>query len=400
MRYCPVHPERGGMALIQLVYFYYRKTMKYLKNIALAILLGAIFSVSAYADGKPNQGGGDPSNGGWGKSNYGLSDSCWKVFLGQISSADAAKIAADQATITANQTSIDALNKQIGDLLKNGRGKRDSATSAQLRALEAQIDPLQKANGAAQMDIDSIIRANEKLFQTVAENCGRHNDDGGRDTTKGHGNPNPPDKNRGHFGLSDSCWNIFLSQLSAADAAQLAADQKTIDDNRKQVDSLLKLFRTLKGNQKDSVVRAEAKAIGHEINVLLTASLTAQKDYATILKKYEAILQSIRQGCGRTIHKGNAGDPTNGLTVSDIVPNPATVGSTASLTITLAADAQVTISIGSAIAQGPPVKQIFNGLLTAGAHTESLDLSRMGAGFYLVFIQSGNQQVVKKLVIQ
>jgi hypothetical protein len=52
------------------------------------------------------------------------------------------------------------------------------------------------------------------------------------------------------------------------------------------------------------------------------------------------------------------------------------------------------------MAQGPPVKQIFNGMLTAGTHTQTLDLTGYGPGVYLVYIQSGNENITKKLVIQ
>lgn len=378
-------------------------TMNYLKTLALALLFGTLLSVSAFADGKPNQGG--PGSGDPGKNaHFGLSDSCWNVFLSKISAADAAKLAADQATISGNQAQIDALNKQIGDLLKNGGG-RDSATRQKIKDLNSQLETLNKANGAAQMDINSVIGNNSKLLSTIEENCGRPNNPrdtgkgGPRDTSKGDGGKHDKDR-RGHFGLSDSCWNIFLTQITAADASQLAADQKIITDNQTQIDALIKQIRGLKGT-KDSTVRAQIRSLIDQINALRKASEAALRDYASIIKKNKDILQSIRKDCGRPqTHKGNPGDPTNGMTVSEIVPNPASAGTMPSITLTLVADAQVSISIGSAIAQGPPVKQIFNALVTAGIHTQTLDLTGFGAGVYLVTIQSGNEMVTKKLVIQ
>ena len=138
-----------------------------------------------------------------------------------------------------------------------------------------------------------------------------------------------------------------------------------------------------------------------QIKALRKASGEAQRDFASIIKKNEAILQAIRKDCGRHPRKGNPGDPTNGLTVTDIVPNPTTVGGPASITITLASDAEVNISITMATAaKGPPAKQIFSGTLTAGAHTETLDLSGFGPGIYRVSVQAGSQVVTKKLVIQ
>ncbi len=369
--------------------------MNYLKTLALALLFGAMLSVSAFADGKPNQGG--PGSGDPGKNtHFGLNDSCWNLFLSQISAADAAKLAADQATISGNQTQIDALNKQIGDLLKSG-GERDSATRLKIKALNSQLEALNKSNGAAQMDINTVIGNNSKLLATIEENCGKPNNP--RDTSKGDGGKHDKDR-RGHFGLSDSCWNIFLTQITTADASQLAADQKIIIDNQTQIEALIKQIRGLKGTR-DSTVRAQIRSLKDQIDALRKASEAALKDYASIIKKNKDILQSIRKDCGRhETHKGNPGDPTNGLTVSDIVPNPATAGTMPSITLTLVSDAQVSISIGSAIAQGPPVKQIFNGMLTAGNHIQTLDLTGFGAGVYLVTIQSGNEMVTKKLVIQ
>ncbi len=381
--------------------------MKYLKNIALALLFGAIFTASAFADGNPQNGG--PSNGGPGKgTHYGLSDSCWKVFLSQLSPADQAKLATDQATISGNQPQIDALNKQIGDLLKgsNSGNNRDTTNRAKIMALNAQIETLNRANGAAQMDIDTILKNNNKLFETIAQNCGRPDKGNGgpRDTTKGGGtgNGNPPDKGgRGHFGLADSCWKIFLTQISADDAAKLAADQKTITDNQAQIDAIFKQIRALKGNAKDSATRVQIKGLLDQIKSLMKASGDAEKDYASIIRKNNAILQSIRKDCGRPIHKGTTGDPANGLTVSEITPNPSVNGTPVSITITLTADAPVTISISSATAaQGPPAKVVFNGLLMAGAHIEVLDLTGLKPGVYLVTVQSGSQQETKKLVIQ
>jgi len=383
--------------------------MKYLKHVALAILFGAIFTVSAFADGKPHNGG--PGNGGPGKGmHYGLSDSCWSVFLSQISAADAAKIAADQQTISDDQKQIDAINQQVGVLLKSSLGKKDSATMAQIKALQMQIGPLQQAIVAAQMDIDVIVKANGSLFQTVSENCGRP-DKGGRDTTgkdttkggPGHGNPPPGKGTRGHFGLSDSCWNIFLSQLTAADQAQLAADQKIITDNQTQIDALIKQIRALKGNARDSATRAQIKSLMDQINAILKSSLAAEKDYNSIIRKYEAILQGIRKDCGRTaIHKGNPGDPTNdGFKVSAVVPNPASIGGTASITITMIADAPVTITLSDAMMFGKVTPQvIFNGTLTAGDHIQTIDLAGLKAGIYLITVQSGNEQQMQKLVIQ
>jgi len=380
--------------------------MRQFRYFALALVLGAFFSLSAYAQKGGSGNAGDPGLGGK-ENHFGLSDSCWKVFLAGLSASDAAKLTADQTTIAANEVQIDTFQSQINALFRaSGKGTRpDSATLAKVRVLEGQIQTLNQADGALQMEIGGIIKANNTLLATVEENCGRPPRDtskgGGKgDTSKGGpikiGNP------RGHFGLSDSCWNIFLSQISTTDAAGLAADEKTIETNEAQIDTLERKIHDLlkNGGGKDSTIRNEVKALLAQIQTLRKATLDAAKDYAAIIKKNEAILQSIRQDCGRVKHKGNAGDPGNGLTVTDIVPNPASVGGSISFTIGLTSDAEVEIFASLIGPQGPPSMLIFNGKLPAGSTPETIALGRLGAGAYLITIQSGNSSVQKKLVIQ
>src|SRR5579872_6524555 len=209
--------------------------MKQLRYFALALLFGAMISIQAFADGKPNPGGGNGLPIPGGPNHFGLSDSCWNVFLAGLSSGDAAKLTADQNTVTTDETQVDTLQRKIDNLLRNG-GARDSATRAQIKAIDAQILTLNTAINAAQMDIGSIIKNNGTLLETVSENCGRPKRDtgrggnGGGDTSKG-GNRGGGDhgvNTKGHFGLSDSCWNIFISEISKSSAALLASDQQTI----------------------------------------------------------------------------------------------------------------------------------------------------------------------------
>jgi len=388
--------------------------MKQFRYFAFIFALGAFFSLTAYAQKGPNPGGGSVTGPG-GPNHFGLSDSCWNVFLSGLSSSDAATLTADQKTLASNEAQIDALQKQIDSLLRSssGRGvKPDTAVLRKVKVLEGQIQALNQANGATQMEIGTIIKTNNSLLETVEESCGRPARDtgkggGGRDTSKGGGRDTSKggriDKNpKGHFGLSDSCWNIFLSQISAADAAGLAADQKTIADNQAQIDTLQKQIHDLlrKGGGKDSSVRAQVKALMAQIQTLRKASEAAAKDYGTILRNNQAILQSLRETCGRIAHKGNTGDPGNGLTVTDIVPNPASVGGSISMTIGLTSDAEVTIFASLIGPQGPPTMQIFEGKLPAGSTPETISLGRLGAGAYLITIQSGPTSVQKKLVIQ
>lgn len=379
--------------------------MKQLRYFALALLLGAIISVQAFADGKPNLGGGGfPQLGS--PAHFGLSDSCWNVFLSGLSAGDAAKLTADETTISTDEGQIDTLQRTIDSLLRHNGGARDSATRARIKALDAQIRTLNDAIDTAQMEIGTIIKNNGSALQTIAENCGRPKRDtgkGGGDTTKGgnNGGGDHGGSTKGQFGLSDSCWNIFLAGISTSDAGLLAADQKTISANEVLIDTLMMQIRTLlKGGAKDSATRAAIKGLLAQIHSIEESSDSAQRNYALVIKANDSLLQSVRQNCGRTTHHGTAGGPGNGLSVSDIVPNPATANGTASITVTLTSDADVIIFISSATAFGPPAKLIFNGMLTAGSNVETLNLSGLGTGAYIVTIQSGFTTIVKKLVIQ
>jgi hypothetical protein len=383
--------------------------MKQLRYFALALLFGAMISIQAFADGKPNPGGGNGLPIPGGPNHFGLSDSCWNVFLAGLSSGDAAKLTADQTTITTDETQVDTLQKQMMNLLKGGRATRDSATLAQIKALDGQIRTLNNAINTAQMDIGSIIKNNGTLLETVSENCGRPKRDtgrggnGGGDTTKGGrtGGGDHGVNTKGHFGLSDSCWNIFISEISKSSAALLVSDQQTITSDEAQIDTILKQIRSFKGNLKDSATRAKVKALLDEIRGIEKSMDSSQRNYASIIKQNDSLLQSIRQNCGRTTHhKGTVGDPGNGLSATDIVPNPATANGTASMTVTVTNDAEVMIFISSAVAQGPPAKMIFNGTLTAGSHMETLNLAGLGTGAYIVTIESGGTTIMKKLMIQ
>jgi hypothetical protein len=378
--------------------------MKQLKYFVLALAFGALVSTGALAQ----KGPGTPTGPSVGANHFGLSDSCWNVFLSGLSPADAAKLTADQTTIASNQTQINALEKSEDSLIRSAK-PRDTAIGRQIKVLDGQIRTLNEANNTAQIDMGTIIKNNGTLLTTVAENCGkpkRDTGDHGRDTSKGgpgNGNNGPGDKGtftKGHFGLSDSCWNIFISGISPANAASLSADLATIKTNGAEVDSLLKLIRSMKGAAKDSAGRAAIKALLDQINALIKSSGAAQKDYAGIIRANDSLLESIRKTCGRPGHKVTVGGGGNAPTASAITPNPASANGSASITITLDAAAEVEIFISNATAQGMPARLLFNGMLQAGATTESLSLTGLVPGAYVVTIQSQGTTLMQKLMIQ
>src|SRR5438067_7621597 len=114
--------------------------MKQFRLFAFILAIGAMFAVSAYAQKDPSGGTGTGAAGG--PNHFGLSDSCWNVFLAGLSASDAAKLTADQNTISTNQAAIEALDHQIDSLARSGGGKRDTTNGSKIKALEGQIRPL------------------------------------------------------------------------------------------------------------------------------------------------------------------------------------------------------------------------------------------------------------------
>src|SRR5437764_472715 len=146
-----------------------------------------------------------------------------------------------------------------------------------------------------------------------------------------------------HFGLSDSCWNVFLTMISSGDASELNADQSGIAALDTQINAINKQLRSLKGGLRDSTVRQQFKALIDQKHDLMKQEDSLRRDYGKIIHNNDSLLRMVRRDCGRH-GKGTAGDPGSGLKVGDIIPNPATVGSEITIPITLTADAKVTIS--------------------------------------------------------
>src|SRR5881296_2122915 len=98
--------------------------MKQFRLFAFILAIGAMFAVSAYAQKDPTGGTGTGAAGG--PNHFGLSDSCWNVFLAGLTPAEAALLAADQKTISDNQTKIADLESQINKLQSSAGAKRDT----------------------------------------------------------------------------------------------------------------------------------------------------------------------------------------------------------------------------------------------------------------------------------
>ena len=189
-----------------------------------------------------------------------------------------------------------------------------------------------------------------------------------------------------HFGLSDSCWKVFLSGLPADTASMLTATFEQIRDSKVLIDSLLKDYSAAR--------RAKDTALMHLIlNKIRDLREKIRDDRMItdrIIDEYHSLLISVRRECDHDGHKG-----TIGLKVTPIVPNPATTQAHFSYTIN--ADENVLIQIFDQ--GGNTVKTVFDGPADQGEHDVKLDLSGMKTGIYLVRIQAGPDVNTIKLVI-
>jgi hypothetical protein len=193
-----------------------------------------------------------------------------------------------------------------------------------------------------------------------------------------------------HHGLSDSCWNVFLSQLSAEDSATVQSYLDSIAKNDTTIDSLRRLIPMTKGKGKAvKMLQAEIKAL-HKTNMALSKRIHA------IIDANEELFEMVAEHCGQdtteigdTTNVGDTtGSPHDSLIVKRLAPNPITVNGTMNLTIELGTPLNVTVTISDL--NGNLVKSFALGTLPSGSQTIPLDLTGIPPGNYLVMIQAGS----------
>lgn len=194
-----------------------------------------------------------------------------------------------------------------------------------------------------------------------------------------------------HFGLSDSCWNVFLSQLPSGDSS-IGAYLDSITSIDTQLDSLQKLIPTIKGKG--------VKDLQAKIKALKEAERDLWKKIHMILATNRAILVAVLDSCGNDVDTTVAPPDTtviDSLTIGSLVPNPAAVNTLATLTYTITGDMNVTISIFD---QGGNLVQTTDlGLQPAAMHSVILDLTGLAPGSYIVRVQAGGSMETIMLVI-
>ena len=222
---------------------------------------------------------------------------------------------------------------------------------------------------------------------------------------------------KNHFGLSDSCWNAFLSAVSAKDTVDYSSIGTTFSANTATIDSLRNFLDSLfdhRGRRNDST-KLQMKGLISRIRSLVIQNDSLKKLTVKIVTNNFALFDSTRDNCGKMVRdtlKGkdkdddhdndhdstdvrdttHFGDTTHvhghhALTVGRISPNPAQLGATLNIDIAVTADIDVILTVSSLI--GTQVKQVDLGIVTAGKHTETLDLSGISSGSYILSIQAG-----------
>jgi hypothetical protein len=209
-----------------------------------------------------------------------------------------------------------------------------------------------------------------------------------RGPEKGRHKPVPHHGEFWQFGLSDSCWKVFLGELPADTAKMLTDTIENVKDIRVRIDSLLKELR----DEREDGDTAAVDSLKDKIKYLAEKRLDDIKVISEIIRKYHDVLADVRKTCDSDHKGGNIG-----LKVTPIVPNPATTKAHFSYTIN--AEENVDITISDQL--GNIVKHVFDGQADAGEHDIELDLNGLKPGMYLVRIQAGPDiNTIKLMIVQ
>lgn len=206
-----------------------------------------------------------------------------------------------------------------------------------------------------------------------------------------HGRGNPH-----HLNLSDSCWRLFISSLPTDTAAMLTRAIECLKDNKAEFDALWQELRDAH-QARDTAKIARLRAKLAELRAQRRECAHVMK---TILRQYRSHIARIRKMCDNP-RRDSVGHkrPVIDIQLGPIVPNPVPTGQTsAEFSFGLRADAAVVITISDQL--GNVVKEVFNGNLAAGRHSQTLDLTGLTAGMYHVRVQAGSGVGTARLLIQ
>ncbi len=206
------------------------------------------------------------------------------------------------------------------------------------------------------------------------------------------------------FGLSDSCWLVFLQNIPADSARILVADLdslRSVEASTKNLEGLLRRARQAKDTA--AVKRITAALRGNR-----QTSKDLRKEIIFIVRSHQSIFIRVKNACmgEPPPHKGTPGngDPQTELKMTPITPNPVLSGGTAAFSYSLppnSANTQVNVLIVISDAMGNVVKNVFSGAVDASSEQKvQLDISGLKSGVYIIRVQAGNLVGSQKIMIQ
>jgi hypothetical protein len=197
-----------------------------------------------------------------------------------------------------------------------------------------------------------------------------------------------------HFGLSDSCWQVFLSQLSGSDSS-LGDYYDSLGTLDAQIDSMMKLIPGLRGKA--------VQTLQKQIIALRKQRNELRKQTHKILAMNMALLIDVQEHCGQDTTVTDTTDTTGGgggidsLTIG-LNPNPLILGGSVNLSFTLAAPANVTVNVYSQTTATLVQSFSYPGL-PAGPQNLLLNLGALPSGSYLIEVQTGTSVGTATLMI-
>jgi hypothetical protein len=364
-----------------------------IRTIVLAVTL-AVLALPAFAQrgGGGNTGGPMPPTPS--TMYFLMNDSCRLVLESKMSADDAAALEA----AVADSKSVD---QQLQDIRKQMEAAMRAGDKATFEQLQQQAQTLQQQQGTDITAINTILTKYQTDAMATMRDC--HPADGGKPQggdPRGHGHIGPGPRLRfdGNFFIGhDTCRWALEAQMSNDDAQAfetaalaLKADEQNMRDLMKQLRDALKAH--------DS---ATAASLRQQLQAAQTQLKTDRDAYTQLLTKYADQIGPVMKQCWTPRrpdgHRGpKDGSTTQNLNVQPIFPNPVKLGDAATLNYTLAADAQVNISISTMMG----VSQVItNDSEVAGSYSVTINTTGLQPGNYYIRIQAGTDVMTQKLAV-
>ena len=193
---------------------------------------------------------------------------------------------------------------------------------------------------------------------------------------------------------NQDCLDQLLAQMSEEDAAAFSRMLEAIKNTDAQRKALHARIRAARA-ERDSASFHRALAALRELN---QQHGRMHRMLNELIHKYQEAIRAIRENCGNPPPRDGDGKEDDRSDLRAVItPNPVEVGGTATLNLTLAAEANVSVRV---MGQDGAVLTIPAALLPAGAQAIALDVSTLARGLYMVEVQIGDRRHMLKLMIR